>query len=148
MRQPTWTDLSTFVQLARHLHEESWFSHIALAEDRIALFFYDVMMDPSRNFCRVAVQSDCIIGAIAGKATTHWFSNQISVFDTFLYVRPEYRGTRTAYRLWRSMKSWAVEIGAKELTHGVATAIEANRADRFFKGLGMTHVGGIYKMKL
>jgi GNAT superfamily N-acetyltransferase len=140
--------LPQFLALGRALHQESWFAHIRYDENRIAQFFYGLIFDQEQNFCQVASRSSILVGAIAGKLTPHWFSVERGVFDTFLYVVPEFRGSTIAFRLWRNMRDWAIARGAKELTHGVGTAIGLDGTHRFFTGVGMTHVGGIYKLKL
>jgi hypothetical protein len=146
LRPPEWADLPQLLDLGRLLHSEAWYSHIPFDENRVATFFYDIMLNRDKNFCRVATRGGGIIGAIAGSKVPYWFSRASGVFDSFLYVRPDERGGLVAYRLWRAMAAWSGQAGALELTHGVGTCSET--ADRFFAGIGMTHVGGIYKMRL
>ena len=66
--------------------------------------------------------------------------------DLCLYVLPERRGSTLAVRLWKSCRDWAAAKGAVDLTHAVSTGINIDATHRFFTGMGMTHVGGIYKM--
>jgi GNAT superfamily N-acetyltransferase len=132
--------------LGRRMHEEVWYSYIPFNENRVAASFYDLMMNKERHFCRVAVANGVIVGAIAGARIPYWFSTAAGVFDQFLFVDKPYRGTLIGVRLWREMLAWSRQVGALELTHGVGTCSTA--ADRFFRGLGMHHVGGIYKLPL
>ena len=148
IRHPEWRDLPQLLQLAHELHLESWYGHIELSENRVATFFVDQILNSETNFCRVAVRDGIIIGAVAGTRIRFWFSERHGTFDNFLYVIPQERGTMLAFRLWKMFREWSASSGAVELTHGVGTAINSPRADRFFRGVGMTHVGGIYKLKL
>jgi hypothetical protein len=148
IRSPVWGDLPQFLQLGRALHQESWYSHLSFDENRVAGFFYEHVIDRDKTFCRVASFQERLVGAVAGLRVTNWFSRDAGVFDSFLYVIPSHRGSITAYRLWCQMRDWARQIGAKEMTHGVGTAIAIDRADKFFCRLGMTKVGSIYKLKI
>jgi hypothetical protein len=146
IRAPQWKDLPQLLELGRRMHQEVWYAHIPLSESQVATFFYNVMINTDRNFCRLAVADGVIIGAIAGARMPYWFSTASGVFDQFLFVDRNYRGTLAAFRLWREMLAWSRYVGAVELTHGVGTSSPV--ADRFFHGLGMNHVGGIYKLAL
>jgi|GEM_PF-1497674 len=145
-RDPAWADLPQLLHLGRRLHSEAWYSYIPFDENRVATFFYDLMMNREKNFCCIASRGGIIVGAIAGSRINYWFSRQPGVFDSFLYVLPDQRGSLIAFRLWQAMAAWSERSGACELTHGVGTCSQT--ADRFFAGIGMTHVGGIYKMRL
>lgn len=148
IREPKWADIPALLVLGKRLHAESWYSHIEYSEDRVAVFFGDQILKRDGYFCRLATLEENIIGAIAGSKTKHWFSNEYGAFDNFLYVIPEKRGSTLAYRLWKEFRDWSKSVGVVELTHGVGTAIASPKADKFFRGAGMTHVGGIYKLNL
>lgn len=148
IRSPQWSDMPELLSLGRRLHAEGWYSHIAFEEDRVATFFCDQILGRDGYFCRVASLGGGISGVIAGAKIRHWFSSQYGAFDNFLYVIPENRGSILAFRLWKEFKEWAHNSGAVELSHGVGTNVTPERADKFFRGMGMTHVGGIYKMLL
>lgn len=148
IRPPRWDDLPTLLALGRRLHAESWYAHIAYSENRVAVFFCDQILKRDGYFCRVAVRGGMIVGVVAGTKSQYWFSEQFGAFDRFLYVVPEFRGTTLAFRLWKEFRAWGQAIGAVELSNGVGTAIAEGRADKFFRGVGMTCVGGIYKLQL
>jgi GNAT superfamily N-acetyltransferase len=149
-RTPEWDDIPQLLEIGRKLHEEGWYSHISYNTDKVAVFFVNRIMDKKEEhgFCKMAVVDGDIVGVIAGQKTQYWFSEDFGTFDNFLYVVPEKRGSRIAFCLWNLLLEWSKKIGAVELSHGVGTAIKPERADKFFRGMGMTHVGGIYKLKI
>ncbi len=145
IREAVWSDLPQLIELGRRFHDETWHRHIRYDETCAATFFYELMRDRERNFCRVACQGGVVAGAIAGNRAPFWFSTETGVFDRFLYVTPPQRDETIAFRLWRALRDWGARSGAREVTHGAATGIQTEKASLSFREEGMTHVGGLYK---
>jgi GNAT superfamily N-acetyltransferase len=88
------------------------------------------------------------VGMIAGSISPYFFSQGALASDFVWYVKPEYRGSRTAIKLLKAFRSWAKENNASELYMGVTTNIAADRTGELLQRLGFEHVGGNYRARL
>jgi GNAT superfamily N-acetyltransferase len=148
IREPTPTDVSEILGLARRFHAESYFRTIPLSERKIVDLLAASAQWDARVFTRVSEGSAGLDGIAMGHLAPYWFSEEVGAFDLCLFVVPERRGGTLAVRLWRVFRGWAEARGAVDLTHGVSSGINIENAHRFFTGMGMTHVGGLYKLGL
>jgi GNAT superfamily N-acetyltransferase len=89
----------------------------------------------------VAIEDDKIIGFISGIFSEYFFSNRKQVTDLGLFVLPEFRGSRTALKLVKSLETWATEMGADDLHLGQTTAIEMDKTRQFYERIGYKTVG-------
>lgn len=148
IRQVHSTDVPQIIHLAHDFHSESQFAALPLSEQKIIDFVRRSSLEDTNYFMVVAENSGRIDGFVMGILSSYWFSDVSGAFDYCLYVVPEKRGSTVALRLWRAFHAWACERGAVELTHGVSSGINIESAHCFFTGMGMRHVGGVYKMQL
>jgi GNAT superfamily N-acetyltransferase len=142
------SDAYQVIQLARKFHRESYFNFIPVCDEKIIDLLAASSNPARRVFVRVSDDCADINGLMMGFVSTYWFSNQLGAFDYCFYVAPEKRGSMIAHRLWRAFRDWASEQGAVDLTHGVSSGISIDSSHRFFTGVGMEHVGGLYKLAL
>ena len=89
----------------------------------------------------IAIENDKIIGFISGIFSEYFFSNRKQVTDLGFFVLPEFRGSRAALKLVKSLENWAKEIGADDLHLGQTTAVEMNKTRQFYERLGYKTVG-------
>jgi GNAT superfamily N-acetyltransferase len=89
----------------------------------------------------VAIEDDKIIGFISGIFSEYFFSNRKQVTDLGFFVLPEFRGSRTALKLVKSLETWATEMGADDLHLGQTTAIEMDKTRQFYERIGYKTVG-------
>lgn len=89
----------------------------------------------------LAIENDKIIGFIAAISHECFFSSKKKVSDLGLYVLPEYRGSRAALKLVKSLETWATEMGADDLHLGQTTAVEIDKTRQFYERLGYKTVG-------
>lgn len=89
----------------------------------------------------IAIENDKIIGFISGIAHEYFFSNRKKANDLGFYVLPEFRGSRAALKLVKSLENWAKEIGADDLHLGQTTAVEIDKTRQFYERLGYKTVG-------
>lgn len=87
-------------------------------------------------------------GVISGVLTAPWFSSVKLVTDGFFYVAPEFRSTRAATALVRTLKVWSAEQGIEELNCSVISGDDIDRKDRFFERNGFRRIGGIYRWRV
>jgi GNAT superfamily N-acetyltransferase len=150
IRDATEQDRAEFLRLCRLLHAETAMSFVPLKIEKMdEMFTWVLKQDPEYpSLLRVSEEDGKLVAMLLGFITNYYFSDAKYAGETFLYVTPERRGSSIAFRLWRQFRDWAKENGALELSHGVSTGINVENAHRFFTGVGMTHMGGIYKLRL
>ena len=89
----------------------------------------------------VAIEHNRIVGFISGIAHEYFFSNRKRVSDLGLFVSPEYRGSRAALKLVKSLETWAKDIGVDHLHLGQTTAVDMDKTRQFYERLGYKTVG-------
>lgn len=89
----------------------------------------------------VAIENDKIIGFISAIAHEYFFSNRKTASDLGFFVLPEFRGSRAALKLVKSLENWAKEIGVDDLHLGQTTAVEMDKTKKFYERLGYKTVG-------
>ena len=89
----------------------------------------------------IAIENDKIIGFISGLFSEYFFSNRKQVSDLGFFVLPEFRGSRAALKLVKSLENWAKEMGADDLHLGQTTAVEMDKTRQFYERLGYKTVG-------
>ena len=63
----------------------------------------------------IAIEHNKIVGFISGISHEYFFSNRKRVSDLGFFVLPEYRGSRTAFKLVKSLETWAKEMNVDDL---------------------------------
>ena len=81
------------------------------------------------------------VGAFAGGFNTEWQSGDMYTFDYFLFVRPEYRGSRAAVLLINTFIDWSKRMGCKHIMCGTATGIDPAKTIRFYEHFGFKQTG-------
>ena len=89
----------------------------------------------------LAIDNDKIVGFIAAILHEYFFSNRKRVSDLGFYVLPEYRGSRAAIKLVKSLETWAKQTGADDLHLGQTTAVDIDKTRQFYERLGYKTVG-------
>ena len=85
-----------------------------------------------------------IDGIFIGMLVQQFFTFETTAMDVLFYVRPERRGSRAAVRLFRAFKAWARSSGAKAIQVGTMTGIDPSRTAKFYRGMGLNEIGGVY----
>ena len=89
----------------------------------------------------LAIDNDKIIGFIAAISHEYFFSDRKRVSDLGFYVLPEYRGSRAALKLVKSLETWATKMGVNDLHLGQTTAVDIDKTRQFYERLGYKTVG-------
>lgn len=89
----------------------------------------------------LAIDNDKIVGFMAAMLHEYFFSSRKRVSDLGLYVLPEYRGSRAALKLVKSLETWAKQTGADDLHLGQTTAVDIDKTRQFYERLGYKTVG-------
>ncbi len=111
------SDSDQIVELAKSLHNKSYYNFLTFSEDKIRALVKTTIAMPDGTIC-------C------------------------LYVTPDRRGTLAAKRLIKYLECWAEMKGCKELALSITSDINIKRTGKFYKLLGFSDVGRIYRKQL
>jgi GNAT superfamily N-acetyltransferase len=128
--------LEEFLEIVTKMVTEAEFSYAKLEKHKILQLYKN-----PNAIAFLATDNDKIVGFIAALSHEYFFSNRKRVSDLGFYVLPEYRGSRAALKLVKSLETWAKEIGADDLHLGQTTAVEIDKTRQFYERLGYKTVG-------
>lgn len=89
----------------------------------------------------VAERGGEIVGYLFGVVSEHYFSDALYAASISLYVAPEARGGRAAFRLLQRFEAEARARGAGQIQLGASVDAFAPAALRLYRALGYTVVG-------
>lgn len=79
----------------------------------------------------------CMFGSVSG----NWTSPALKAAEWLLYVKPEHRGTRLAWRMVERFQELARLRGAKTLYVGSSTGINDEGVRKLYERMGFQSVG-------
>ena len=134
------SDSDQIVELAKSEHNESYYNFLTFSEDKIRAL--------DGTICYVAEEHGKIIGFICGYLIMYISTNDFFTQDLTIYVTPDKRGTLAAKKLIKYLECWAEMKGCKELALSITSNINTERTGKFYKLLGFSDVGRIYRKQL
>jgi GNAT superfamily N-acetyltransferase len=144
VRHATPEDAAVIDTLLRAMHQESPIFRVMPIDDR-KLADYIAKITASGDHAVLLHEGTAgIDGIYIGMLVQQFFTFEITAMDILFYVRPERRGSRAAVRLFRAFKAWAKASGAKAIQVGTMTGIDPARSAKFYRGMGLNEIGGIY----
>ena len=142
------SDSDQIVELAKSEHNESYYNFLTFSEDKIRALVKTTIAMPDGTICYVAEEHGKIIGFICGYLIMYISTNDFFTQDLTIYVTPDKRGTLAAKKLIKYLECWAEMKGCKELSLSITSNINAERTGKFYKLLGFSDVGKIYRKQL
>jgi GNAT superfamily N-acetyltransferase len=94
----------------------------------------------------LAFKDDKCIGFVSAVISSFFFSDYERATDVGLYVLPEHRGGRAAFKLLKAIETWSKEMGAKELCMGQSVGVNIEGVKKFYEHNGY-QIGGFNSMK-
>lgn len=89
----------------------------------------------------IAEKGEEAVGCMVTMLCEHYFGKTTQALDLFLYVKPDYRGSRAAYLLIKSFEGWARENKAGILQLGITAEIGTEQVRRFYEKMGYKVTG-------
>ena len=132
----TLSRLEEFLNIVTKMVTEAEFSYARLEKHKILQLYKN-----PNAIAFLAIDNDKIVGFMAAMVHEYFFSNRKRVSDLGLYVLPEYRGSRAALKLVKSLETWAKQTGADDLHLGQTTAVDIDKTRQFYERLGYKTVG-------
>ncbi len=128
-------DEAQLLQLGQIMHQESaYFSKYRVNIDKWKKMCIAALTKPTIA-CFVYEKDDSIIGMWAGYISSLWYSDDLKVYDTVLFVHPHHRKGPAAYRLIKASEEWAKLCGAKSTTISLSSGIDTESVSCFLSRL-------------
>lgn len=143
IRKATHDDITRMVELGAMMHKESRFNVLGYDEEKVATLFTHLLN--TEQFIEVDERDGELIGGFAGFVCEHWASKDLVSYDCGLFIMPEHRGGGVAAKLIKHFREWAIGRGAKMVTLGVNTGVEADRTARLMELLNFERIGFLYE---
>lgn len=141
-------DIGALVEMGRRMHEEGAYNFLPFDAEKVEQLMAGIIEQPESWCGLVAENGGVPVGMLGGYLTDYFFCNEKLACDVILFVEREWRGSSAAARLVRAFRDWAAARGARELCLSVSTNVDADAIGRFYRGMGFTQVGGVYKLRL
>jgi hypothetical protein len=90
-------------------------------------------------------EEEKLLGHMGLRAESHWYTNDVALYEYYVYVNPEHRKTRTAFELYKVAKSVAKEVNLP-FFYGTFRKPESDfeRVNKFLKRQGGQQIGSQY----
>lgn len=121
--------------------------------------FGDLDLEKSEGFLKDSIEHHAVIvarddktGLILGhmglRAEAHWYTSDYALYEYYIYVKPKYRKTRTAFRLYDAAKDIARQVNLP-FFYGTFRKPESgfDRVNKFLKRQGGVQIGANYFWK-
>lgn len=142
-------DIPTLVSLAEQMHAESpYFSRFKFLGPKVAALLTKLLEPGAAGGVLVAQKDGMIVGMAAAFVYEHFFGDDKVASDLAVYVVREQRGSTTGIKLIRALENMCRDLGAKDITLGVSTEIEAERTAELYQCIGYRQKGRMLTKEL
>lgn len=145
----SFTDIEGLVELCRCAHEESRFSYITFAPQKVEAIIKRGMEDTNRHGILLCRDEAKLVGMLyCSIGEYHIGMGSLITTIHNLNVRPEMRhklrGGYVAVGLLRGVETWAQARKSSEVLFHVTSGVELQRTHSFIKKRGYHFIGGSY----
>lgn len=142
IRQGDTDDIPLLIELGRKMHKESpRFRNMDYSEAKL-IQLGKAVADQGGMF--IAEYDGQITGMMIGMVTEHFFGYDLMAMDFVFYVDQDHRGGTIGLRLIKKFEAWAKALGARVITLGISTEIEAKRTGELYRRFGYRDAGEIF----
>lgn len=139
--------------LARYAHEESRFSHITFAPQKVRAITERALSDPNRYAVMMAWKKGKPVGAVhcsVGEYQIGVGTLITTIHNIFVLkeIRQNLKGGRVALGLLQGVNTWSQARSSTEILIHVTSGIDMGRTHKLIKRLGYRFIGGSYAKEL
>ncbi|MAK37096.1 MAG: GNAT family N-acetyltransferase [Flavobacteriaceae bacterium] len=135
-------DIPSMIKLGKQLHEESpRFMGMDYSEDKL-FDLGKVVAEQGGLF--IAEHEGKIVGMLVGLVSEHFFGHDLMASDLTFYIDKEHRGGTLGVRLMRQFEAWAKCMGARVISLGISTEIDAKRTGELYLRMGYRVTGEMF----
>lgn len=145
IREANFLDIPDVVKIGRELYESA-INHNSMYEfdDEKALTVCKHFIDSDDSIVLIDKNGGEITGFFIGQLTTPLVGTETIAVDVMLFVRPEYQGGYTIFKLIKKYEQWAKSKGAKFIQLGVSSGLKQQRTLSMYSYLGYRPHSAIY----
>ncbi|WP_415404109.1 hypothetical protein [Tateyamaria sp. SN3-11] len=141
--------MEQIVFLAQRAHEESRFSHITFAPQKVQAIADRALSDPKRHGIMVAWFGEKPVGAVYCSVGEYYIGTgslitTIHNINVLKEVRYGLRGGRVALGLLRGVETWSLARSSTEVLFHSTSGVGLERTHKLIKRLGYRFIGGSY----
>lgn len=145
----SFSTIEEIVFLARRAHEESRFSYIKFAPEKVRAIAESALQATDRHGVFMAWSDGAPVGfAYCSLGEYHIGIGTLVTTIRNICVLPEERhrlgGGKVAIGLFKGVESWSRARGSKEILIHVTSDVDLGRTDKFVQRLGYRCIGGSY----
>jgi len=148
IRAATAADVEPLVEIGARMHAEGAYRFLPYDAEKLRRLGAHFLEHPDTHCLLVAEHDGVLVGMLGGYLTDYYFCEEKLACDQFFFVDRSWRGSRAAVRLVGAFRDWAAARGARELCLATSLGGNIEKIGRFYEGLGLTCVGGVYKQRL
>ena len=143
------SDIDDIIYLAKRAHDESRFSYIEFAPEKVKSIVKRALEKPKQNGIFLAHRGDKAVGFVyfsigeyhIGKGTYLTTIHNINVLKE---ERSTLNGGRIALGLLRGVETWSQARSSSEILFHVTSGVELARTHKLIKRVGYRLIGGSY----
>ena len=132
-------DIDQVIALGRMMHQESpRFRNTDFDVEKCKRGLEELVPEGS---VFVAEMGEEMTGCLVGMLSTHYFGNTLQASDLMLYVKPQWRGSRSAYLLIKAFERFARDSKAQVVQLGISADIDCEKVRGFYEKMGYKVTG-------
>jgi GNAT superfamily N-acetyltransferase len=143
-------DIESMLFLTKMMHSEGVYAKYHYDKDKTAReIVLPALMRPNTEFFYAAFSNDgAPVGFFGGTLVTMAFNDDVVAEEKYIYVIPSWRGSDAGFKLYEAFENWAKANGAARVNMTVTVGIDDEKADKFYKRLGLHQAGVSYEKEI
>ena len=135
-------DIPSMIALGKKLHEESpRFMGMDYSEKKL---FELGKVVAGQGGLFIAEYDGEIVGMVVGLISEHFFGHDLMASDLTFYIHKDHRGGTLGVRLMKQFEAWAKCMGARVISLGISTEIDAKRTGDLYRRIGYRTRGEMF----
>ncbi|MBN1843973.1 MAG: GNAT family N-acetyltransferase [Deltaproteobacteria bacterium] len=148
IRRMGYEDMEMLTEMGARMHAEGAYGFLPFNREKVSRHIVGYIEDTETQCGLVAEKDNILVGMLGGYITDYFFCDKKVACDMFLFVDRKHRGSSAALRLIQTFRNWAIAHEACEICLSTSTTVNTERTERFYKKMGFTCVGGIFKQRI
>lgn len=141
VRLATLADIDQLIELGRQMSQESpRFSRLGYVPGKVRQVLEFLIEHPDGLVLAGEIDGR-VLGVLVATCSEHFFSHDRVASELVVFVAPQARGGQLVVRMVKAFEAWAKDRGAREITMGISTEVNAERTAALYERLGFPVTG-------
>lgn len=139
-------EIKLMVLAGQELHHQSAYAHMDYDCGKVAQLAFVALQKPDQFFIETITHNDVPIGLLFAGLSESYFGTDKMAKDLVFFVIPQAQGRcgDAMREMVENYRAWAIENGAKMITLGVSTQINAEKTRGLFEHMGFPQTGSLH----